>query len=130
MYTKSGPRRSSNSARARVTISGSRNSVRAVRAMVLAATSIPLWPMVVPPAATACQEWDEVPGTTIGHKGMLVAAKTIALTARTLFLEPEIMTRARAEFDDRRGPNFVYTPLLGDRDPPLDYRASVVGGGN
>ena len=29
---------------------------------------------------------------------------------------------ARKEFEERRGPNFSYAPLLGDRTPPLDYR--------
>jgi len=33
----------------------------------------------------------------------------------------------RAEFAERRGEDFEYRPLLGDRDPPLDYRASVMG---
>ena len=31
----------------------------------------------------------------------------------------------QSEFRERRGADFVYDPLLGDRDPPLDYRASV-----
>ena len=39
-------------------------------------------------------------GTGIGIKGMMVAAKVLALTAV----------------------GFVYAPLLGDREPPLDYR--------
>ena len=29
---------------------------------------------------------------------------------------------AQAEFEERRGADFNYAPLLGDRDPPLDYR--------
>ena len=29
---------------------------------------------------------------------------------------------ARAEFDAARGPDYVYKSLLGDREPPLDYR--------
>jgi aminobenzoyl-glutamate utilization protein B len=28
----------------------------------------------------------------------------------------------RAEFDAKRGPDFVFKPLIGDRKPPLDYR--------
>jgi aminobenzoyl-glutamate utilization protein B len=48
-----------------------------------------------------------------------------------LFTQPEILEAARGEFFRRRGPNYTYESLLGDRDPPLDYRASVVeGGGN
>ena len=29
---------------------------------------------------------------------------------------------AKAEFDASRGPNYVYRSLLGDRNPPLDFR--------
>jgi aminobenzoyl-glutamate utilization protein B len=29
---------------------------------------------------------------------------------------------ARAEFDAARGEGYEYKSLLGDRDPPLDYR--------
>ena len=52
-------------------------------------------------------------GTGIGIKGMMVAAKVLALTA-VFFLQPELM--------ERRGVGFAYAPLLGDREPPLDYR--------
>ena len=30
--------------------------------------------------------------------------------------------RAKKELSDRVGEDFIYFPLLGDRDPPLDYR--------
>ncbi len=53
---------------------------------------------------------------------MLLAAKTLALTAIDLFEDAELLTQARAEFDQRRGPGFVYRAMLGDRAPPLDYR--------
>jgi len=61
-------------------------------------------------------------GTSIGWKGMLVAAKTLALTAVDLLTDPELRREARAEFEERIGPDYRYVPLLGDRDPPLDYR--------
>ena len=64
-------------------------------------------------------------GTSIGTKGMLVAAKTIARTAVDLFMQPQVLVEARAEFDRRRGGG-EYVPFVGDRDPPLDYRR--VGG--
>ena len=60
-------------------------------------------------------------GTAIGEKGALVAAKTMALTAAELFLNPDEIKAAKAEFDQRRGPDFKYVPLLGDRKPALDY---------
>ncbi len=61
-------------------------------------------------------------GTTIGLKGMVVSAKTIALTAMDLFTQPELIAKAKAEFLERRGADFKYVPLIGDRKPPLDYR--------
>jgi aminobenzoyl-glutamate utilization protein B len=53
---------------------------------------------------------------------MIVAAKTMALTALDLFTDPSIMTAAWEELHRRRGQDFKYAPLIGDRDPPLDYR--------
>ena len=58
----------------------------------------------------------------IGVKGMVVAAKVLVLTAVDLFLQPELVGAAREELMERRGEKFVYEPLLGDREPPLDYR--------
>jgi aminobenzoyl-glutamate utilization protein B len=66
--------------------------------------------------ATACA------GASIGLKGMMVAAKTMALTTLDLFSDPVHIQRARAEFDQKRGPSFVYKTRLAGRKPPLDYR--------
>jgi aminobenzoyl-glutamate utilization protein B len=73
---------------------------------------------------TAAHSWQAIAagGMSIGNKGMLVAAKTLAMTAVDLLTNPELVAAARAEHERRRGPDFVYVPLLGDRDPPLDYR--------
>lgn len=61
-------------------------------------------------------------GTSIGYKGAQVAAKTLALAAIELMQNEALRARARAEFEKRRGPDFHYEALLGDRPPPLDYR--------
>ncbi len=61
-------------------------------------------------------------GTSIGAKGMQVAAKTLALTMMDLLNQPDLIEAASEEFDERRGPGFKYESLLGDRAPPLDYR--------
>ena len=66
--------------------------------------------------ATACA------GSTVGIKGMMVAAKAMALTTMDLFIDPSHIQKARAEFDQKRGPGFVYTTRLADRKPALDYR--------
>ncbi|MEZ0543173.1 amidohydrolase [Fibrella arboris] len=61
-------------------------------------------------------------GMSIGQKGMLVAAKTLALTALDLFTTPTLIEKARAEWLQKRGADFKYEALLGDRKPALDYR--------
>jgi aminobenzoyl-glutamate utilization protein B len=73
---------------------------------------------------TPAHSWQAVAagGTSIGVKGMLVAAKSMALTAIDLFTDAAHVRKARAEFDQRRGPNFRYTTRLADRKPALDYR--------
>jgi len=73
---------------------------------------------------TPAHSWQAVAagGTSIGYKGMMVAAKTLASTAIDIYLEPSIIEAAREEFDERRGPDFQYEALLGDRLPALDYR--------
>ncbi len=73
---------------------------------------------------TPAHSWQAVAasGMSIGYKGAQVAAKTLALAAIELFENPELRAEARAEFDERRGEDFAYEALLGDRSPPLDYR--------
>ena len=73
---------------------------------------------------TPAHSWQAVAagGTTIGKKGMMVAAKTLTLTAIDLLANQELINEAKAEFSERRGADFVYIPLLGDRPPALDYR--------
>jgi aminobenzoyl-glutamate utilization protein B len=61
-------------------------------------------------------------GGSIGVKGMMVAAKTMALTTIDLFSDPGHIQKAKAEFDQKRGTNFVYKTRLADRKPALDYR--------
>ncbi len=73
---------------------------------------------------TPAHSWQAVAagGTTIGNKGMMVAAKTIALTAIDLYKNVTLVEKAKTEFMERRGANFTYIPLLGDRSPALNYR--------
>lgn len=75
---------------------------------------------------TATHSWQAVAagGMSIGHKGTRLAAETLALTAAELFSSPDLVEEARAEFDGARGRDFSYSALLGDREPPLDYRVS------
>ncbi|MFC4231901.1 amidohydrolase [Parasediminibacterium paludis] len=60
-------------------------------------------------------------GTDIGIKGMMVAAKTMALTAIDLYSSPLLIDKATQEFKQQLG-NYQYKALLGDRKPALNYR--------
>jgi aminobenzoyl-glutamate utilization protein B len=73
---------------------------------------------------TSAHSWQAVAasGNSIGAKGALVAAKAMTLMAVELFTNPELREAAKAEFDAARGEDYEYKSLLGDRDPPLDYR--------
>ncbi len=73
---------------------------------------------------TPAHSWQAVAagGMSIGTKGMLVAAKTLGLTAVEIFTNPALVAEATEEHSARVGPDFVYDALIGDRDPPLDYR--------
>ena len=74
---------------------------------------------------TSAHSWQAVAagGMSIGHKGMMVAAKTMALTIMDCLVSPEMLKNAKLELLKRRGGDqFKYEALLGDRNPPLDYR--------
>ncbi|KWV91244.1 amidohydrolase [Erythrobacter sp. YT30] len=73
---------------------------------------------------TSAHSWQAVAasGHSIGHKGAQVAAKAMTLMAVELFTNPDLRKAAKAEFDAARGDDYRYQSLLGDRNPPLDYR--------
>ena len=73
---------------------------------------------------TAGHSWQAASctGTSIGTKGMLNAAKVMALTAYDLFTNTGLILSAQKEFKEKRGEDFEYNPLIGDRDPALNYR--------
>ncbi len=77
---------------------------------------------------TAAHSWQAVAagGMSIGTKGMMIAAKTRALTAADLFTTPATIDVAKAELARRRGPSFTYTTALGTQKPQLDYRKGSV----
>ena len=73
---------------------------------------------------TPAHSWQAVAagGTGIGEKGMMIAAKTLTLTGIQLINDPSIIEAAKKEFIEKRGADFKYIPLLGDRAPALNYR--------
>ena len=72
---------------------------------------------------TAAHSWQAVAagGTEIGTKGMLVASKTMALTAIDLMSNPVLLVKAMEEFIKSKG-DYKYKALLGDIKPALNYR--------
>ena len=72
---------------------------------------------------TPAHSWQAVAsgGTEIGTKGMLVASKTMALTAIDLMTQPSLIQKATDEFNKAKG-DYQYKALLGDRKPALNYR--------
>jgi aminobenzoyl-glutamate utilization protein B len=72
---------------------------------------------------TPAHSWQAVAcgGTDIGIKGMINAAKVMALTAIDLYLDTNIIQKAKTEFKQAKG-NYQYKALLGDRQPALNYR--------
>jgi len=61
-------------------------------------------------------------GTSIGRKGMMVAAKTLALTAMDLFTDPAQVKAARDNYEKRRA-GFEYRSRVPEgQKPPLNYR--------
>ena len=73
---------------------------------------------------TPAHSWQAVAagGMSIGHKGMVLASRLLAKTGVDLLQQPETVQAAKDELKTSQGPDFQYAALLGDRDPPLDYR--------
>ena len=81
-------------------------SMIAPTAEVLTAARVP---------GTAAHTWQATAasGMSIGTKGMIVAAKTMAFTAVDIFMNPSYAKQAREELEKRRGADFKYQPLFG-----------------
>jgi aminobenzoyl-glutamate utilization protein B len=59
-------------------------------------------------------------GMSIGHKSMLYAAKIISSSVLDLLMERELLEKAHAEFDNRRGSRKYKSPLPPTAKPPLN----------
>jgi aminobenzoyl-glutamate utilization protein B len=60
-------------------------------------------------------------GMSIGHKGMMSAAKTLAATMVDLFEDAKTREAIQAEFKEKTK-GFVYKPYISDGPPPLPKR--------
>ncbi len=72
------------------------------------------------PANTAWHGWSVVAcgGMSIGHKGLVLAAKSLSMTMVDLFESEQLRKDVRAEFEQRRG-GHVYKPYIPDGPPPI-----------
>ena len=59
-------------------------------------------------------------GMSIGHKGMLYAAKALGMTMVDIFKDSRLRDDIKREFDERIG-EYEYDPFLDPGPPPLDY---------
>jgi aminobenzoyl-glutamate utilization protein B len=57
-------------------------------------------------------------GMSIGHKGLVLAAKTLAATAVDLYEQPAALAAVRADFEARKG-DVTYQAWIPDGPPPL-----------
>ncbi len=57
-------------------------------------------------------------GTSIGHKGMMLAAKSMAATAVDLFADPDALAGVRREFEEKTA-GHVYQSFVTADTPPL-----------
>jgi len=71
------------------------------------------------PLGTPGHSWQIVAasGSSIGFKGMQLAAKAIALAGMELLTRPELLAEARAEFQRRRGGTRYQSPLPAGTSP-------------
>ena len=73
---------------------------------------------------TAGHSWQAVAagGTSVGFRGADMAARALSSAAIELYTDAALRDAAIEEFERKRGEDFTYEALLGDREPPLDYR--------
>lgn len=75
--------------------------------------------VTVAPKDTPWHSWAVVAcgGMSIGHKGMVYAAKALGMTAVDLFENPKLVNEVKEEFKTRKGDE-VYKPMI-DGPPPI-----------
>lgn len=72
------------------------------------------------PKDTPWHSWAVVAcgGMSIGHKGMVYAAKALSMTMVDLFENPELVKEVQAEFKERKG-DAEYNAILPEGPPPI-----------
>lgn len=77
--------------------------------------------VTVAPKDTPWHSWAVVAcgGMSIGHKGMVHAAKALGMTMADLFQDPKLVQQVKAEFTERKGEE-TYEPMIPEGPPPID----------
>ncbi len=72
------------------------------------------------PIGTPWHSWAVVAcgGMSIGHKGLVLASKSLGMTMVDLFEQPQLIEAVKEEFKERKGDK-VYTPMLPPGPPPV-----------
>ncbi|MGB5647575.1 amidohydrolase [Muriicola sp.] len=76
--------------------------------------------VTVAPKDTPWHSWAVVAcgGMSIGHKGMLQAAKALGMTMADLFENPKLVEKVKAEYIERKG-NETYEAIIPEGPPPI-----------
>ncbi|WP_373018734.1 amidohydrolase [Muriicola sp.] len=76
--------------------------------------------VTVAPKDTPWHSWAVVAcgGMSIGHKGMIQAAKALGMTMTDLFENPKLVEKIKAEYRERKGDE-VYEPMIPEGPPPI-----------
>ncbi|MGB5377897.1 amidohydrolase [Muriicola sp.] len=76
--------------------------------------------VTVAPKDTPWHSWAVVAcgGMSIGHKGMLQAAKALGMTMADLFENPKLVEKVKAEYTERKG-NETYEAIIPEGPPPI-----------
>ena len=76
--------------------------------------------VTVAPKDTPWHSWAVVAcgGMSIGHKGMIHAAKALGMTAVDLFENPKLVEKINAEYKERKGSE-KYVPIVPEGPPPI-----------
>lgn len=77
------------------------------------------------PKDTPWHSWAVVAcgGMSIGHKGMVYAAKAMSMTMADLFENPELVDKVKAEYKERKGDE-VYEPMVPEGPPPVNAKGN------
>lgn len=73
------------------------------------------------PVGTVAHSWQWVSAgkTAAAHKGLMLAARTMAATACELFERPDLLVTARQELERRRGGRSYRCPIPAEVQPPV-----------